>query len=295
MTNTWHIGDVQIQRIEERQLPPDTGDWLLPDLSNHIVENGGNLDDHLDSAGALTCATQSFALTMHGQKILVDTGVGNAKPRANPAWDHLDTDFMERLSVAGYPAEEVDFVVLTHLHADHVGWNTWWDGDRWVPTFPNARYIMNSTEREYWSRAEKEESRATMIADSIVPIEDAGLLETPLVEPEGLEVIPGVRLVPTPGHTPGHVSVLIESGDAQALITGDILHHSAQARFPSIGSSVDIDPTLAIQTREEILHWAAQEELLLLGSHFTNPAGGYISHDGNSYRFTPTFAAQRSA
>lgn len=291
MTNDWHVGDARIQRIEECQLPSDTADWLLPGLWDRVATNEIGRNDHLDGNGALSAATQSFAVTTHGQKVLVDTGIGNAKPRANPAWDHLDTDFMERLSLAGYPAEEVDFVVLTHLHADHVGWNTRWDGDRWVPTFPNARYIMNSTEREYWSRAEMEESRAIMIADSIVPIEDAGLLETPLVGPQGFEVTPGVRLLPTPGHTPGHIAVLIESEGAQALITGDVLHHPTQAMFPFVGSSVDVDSALAAQTREETLRWAAQEEILLLGSHFTDPTGGWIGQDGDAYRFTPAHAA----
>lgn len=281
--NHWTIGDVTIHRIEETQLPAEVGSWLLPQVNPDEITQV----DHRTPDGGIASGTQSFALISEGKKILVDTGVGNAKPRANPAWDHLDTPYLDRLMEAGFSPETIDLVLLTHLHADHVGWNTTLIQGRWEPTFPSARYVMNRVEREYWANENLEPSRAAMIQDSIEPVEAQGLLTTPEVPADGLDITSEVRLIPTPGHTPGHVSVLIRSGGVGALISGDALHHSIQVERPEINASVDIDDSQARSTRLDLLRWAAKDHLLVLGSHFTSPTGGYVESDGSMFRFRP--------
>lgn len=131
-------------------------------------------------------------------RVLVDTGIGNGKQRANPAWDNLDTRYLERLTGAGFAPETVDLVILTHLHTDHVGWNTRSDGASWVPTFPHARYVSARAEWDYWAGADMEEARRQMFRDSVDPVEEAGLLDLVHVPYEGAVIAPGVRLLPTP-------------------------------------------------------------------------------------------------
>ena len=208
--------------------------------------------------------------------MLVDTGIGNGKTRANPAWHDLDTPYLERLSAAGFPPESVDLVVLTHLHTDHVGWNTRDDGGTWVPTFPHARYLTSRTEWEFWATTELEPARAQMFRDSVHPVRDAGLLdlvdvpESGTEATEGTEVAPGVRLLPAPGHTPGQVAVELRGAGRSALITGDSVHHPVQLTHSHLTSCVDIDPAEAVRTRERLL--ATHSDALLLGSHFPHPS-----------------------
>ncbi|WP_269928591.1 MBL fold metallo-hydrolase [Kocuria massiliensis] len=281
--NQWAIGNVTVHKIDETQFSSRIGAWLLPDVDPDDISDSR----HRTPGGGIASGTHSFALVSEGLKILVDTGIGNDKPRANPAWDHLDTPYLDRLTEAGFSPGTVDLVLLTHLHADHVGWNTVLRSGRWEATFPQAEYVMNRAERDYWKNAALEPSRAAMIGDSIEPLEALGLLSLPDVPPDGLDITPEVRLIPTPGHTPGHLSVLIQSDGFQALISGDALHHSIQVERPEINASVDIDGSQARSTRLDLLRWAAKDHLLLLGSHFPSPAGGYVETEGSTFRFRP--------
>ncbi|MYY83131.1 MULTISPECIES: MBL fold metallo-hydrolase [unclassified Streptomyces] len=287
-TPHWNVGDVTVHRIDEISLPPETGPWLLPDATPDVVAQHPWLHTGFtDDASALRLDSHTFALTVGTLRVLVDTGIGNGKTRANPAWHDLRTDYLQRLTDAGFPPDSVDLVVLTHLHTDHVGWNTREENGAWLPTFPRARYVTSRAEREFWSGYAMDEPRQQMFRDSVHPVEDAGLLDLVDVPAEGAEVAPGIRLVPTPGHTPGHVAVEVHSNGASALITGDLLHHPVQLPHPHIGSCVDIDPGQAEATRSDLLASLTDTETLLLGTHFPHPTAGRVVSDGDTYRLAP--------
>ncbi|MEU1486902.1 MBL fold metallo-hydrolase [Streptomyces sp. NPDC005752] len=285
---TWSVGDVAIRRVDEIHLPPQTGPWLLPGAGPEVVARAHWLrPDFADEQSVLRLASHSFAVEVNGLRVLVDTGIGNGKQRANPAWHNLDTDYLGRLTQAGFAPETVDLVVLTHLHTDHVGWNTRERGDSWVPTFPNARYLATRTEWDYWAGVDMDEARCQMFRDSVHPIRDAGLFDLVDVPAEGTEIVPGVRLLPTPGHTPGQVAVEVRSHGESALITGDCIHHPVQLAHPGLGSCVDIDTGEAATTRQRILRSLSGTRTLLLGSHFPPPTGGRVVPQDNAYRLVP--------
>ncbi|GAA3090868.1 MBL fold metallo-hydrolase [Streptomyces rectiviolaceus] len=287
----WSVGDLTVSRIDEVRLPPQTGPWLLPGATPEIVAQSPWLQpDFVDEQRVLRLASHSFGIDVNGLRVLVDTGIGNGKQRANPAWDNLNTDYLERLTQAGFAPETVDLVVLTHLHTDHVGWNTRTENGSWVPTFPNARYLTSRTEWDYWSGVDMEEARLQMFRDSVHPIKDAGLLDlvdVPDAPLGGTDIAPGIRLRPTPGHTPGQVAVELSSHGEHALITGDCVHHPVQLIHPDLGSCVDIDPAAATRTRRELLHSLSGTRTLLLGSHFPPPTAGHVIPEGDSYRLVP--------
>ncbi|SFJ28777.1 Glyoxylase, beta-lactamase superfamily II [Amycolatopsis sacchari] len=285
---SWTVGEFTVHRIDEVSLPPATGPWLLPTATPDVVARHDWLRPHFaGDDGALRLASHTFAVSVGGHRIVVDTGIGNGKQRANPAWHNLHTAYPDRLAEAGFAPETVDLVVLTHLHTDHVGWNTRLEGGEWVPTFPNARYVTSRVEREFWAGYAMDEPRQQMFRDSVLPVEDAGLLDLVDVRRDGTEIMPGVRLVPTPGHTPGHVAVRLDSGGRTALITGDCVHHPVQVPHPEITSCVDIDPDLAVRTRRELFESLARSDTLVLGTHFPPPTAGRIADQGGSLRWVP--------
>lgn len=288
-TLSWSVGDLVVHRVPEVDLPPETGAWLLPDAAAHEPGSVGWLREAwLDAEHRLRLATQSFVTEVDGQRILVDAGIGNGKERENPAWDGLDTDYLERLAEAGFPAESIDTVVLTHLHADHVGWCTRRVGGEWVPTFPRARHVVSRTEWEHWAGAELEPARRQMLEDSVHPVREAGLVD--LVDVAGgpeVSIAPGVTLLDTPGHTPGHVSVRLTRGGRTAVITGDAVHHPVQIHEPAITSCVDVDPARAVVTRRALLARAREEDHLLLGTHFPDPVASRVERGRDRDRLVP--------
>ncbi|MET7686207.1 MBL fold metallo-hydrolase [Streptomyces sp. NPDC005423] len=290
--SSWAVGGVTVHRIDEVALPPATGPWLLPDATPEVVTAQDWLHPHFAGQdGILHIDSHSFAFVVNGLRVLVDTGIGNGKERANPAWHDLRTDFLEHLTGAGFPPDSVDLVILTHLHADHVGWNTRQVNGEWVPTFPNARYLTSRAEREFWATYDMEEPREQMFRDSVIPVEQAGLLSTVEVPHEGAEIAPGLRLIPTPGHTPGHVAVELTSQGETALISGDCVHHPVQLAHPVIGSCVDIDPRQSEATRRKLLRSLASTDTLLLGTHFAPPTAGRVIAHGDAYRLEPVPAS----
>ncbi|MFC8944896.1 MBL fold metallo-hydrolase [Streptomyces rochei] len=287
-TPSWTVGDTTVHRIDETLLPPATGPWLLPGATPEVVTRQDWLrPDFADDDGVLRLGSHSFALTTGGLRVVVDTGIGNGKTRANPAWHDLRTDYPLRLTAAGFPPDTVDLVILTHLHTDHVGWNTTRTDDGWVPTFPNARYVVSRAERDFWAGYAMDEPRRQMFRDSVHPVEDAGLLDAVEVPAEGTDLAPGLRLLPTPGHTPGHVAVRVGGPGGGALVTGDCVHHPVQLAHPELGSCVDIDPALAASTRRSLLASLAGTDTLVLGTHFPPPTAGRVVADGDAYRLAP--------
>ena len=186
------------------------------------------------------------------------------------------------LRAAGVPPESVDLVICTHLHVDHVGWNTRLDSGRWVPTFPRARHLFAREEWEHWS-SERDDDTRRILADSVQPVLDAGLAT--LVEMDH-RVSDELWLEPTPGHTPGHVSVRLRSGDGDAVITGDLMHHPVQIAEPRWGSHFDTDMEQARKTRRAFCERYADGPVTVLGTHFHHPTAGRIRRHGETWRFT---------
>ncbi len=229
---TWQVGDIRIHRVLEVDLPQETGAWLLPEASPNAIGNVGWLGDPwVDAEQKLRLASQTFAFEVDGQRILVDAGIGNGKTRENPAWHDLETDFLSRLQDAGFRDDDVDLVLITHLHTDHVGWCTREVGGIWETTFGNARHVVARDEWEYWADTELEPARQQMFEDSVDPIRDAGILDT-VDTTTPITVAPGITLVPSPGHTPGHATIRIDSKGETAFITGDDTPPSAGRPAP---------------------------------------------------------------
>lgn len=284
---TWNLGDMAVCRIDEITLPPQTGPWLLPEAVAGVIDEASWLRPEFADAETIRLASHSFAVQANGLRILVDTGIGNGKQRANPAWHGLDTGYLQRLAAAGFAPESVDLVITTHLHTDHVGWNTRLEDGEWVPTFPNARYVTSKAERDYWDTVELDEARRQMFRDSVTPIRDNGQYDQVDVPELGHELAPGVLLVPAPGHTPGQIAVRLRGTDRTALITGDSVHHPVQLSHPHLTSCVDIDPAQAVRTRARLLDELAGTDTLLLGTHFPHPTGGVVRKDGDRFRLHP--------
>ncbi len=280
----WKIGRVTITKITELETP-GPGTFVIPQATPEaLLAAPAWLRPHfVNEAGEAIMSIHSFVVESEGARILVDTCVGNDKPRPIPEWDRRSGPFLDDLRRAGFPPESIDRVLCTHLHVDHVGWNTRLEGGRFVPTFGNARYLIGRTEWEFWSKA-PEDAFGPVLEDSVRPVFDAGLVD--LVE--GDEALTGeVELLPTPGHTPGHVSVRIRSEGAEAVITGDLMHHPVQCAHPEWGSHFDTDPQQALATRRAFLERFGDRPALVLGTHFAGPTAGHLRRDGEAWRFEP--------
>ena len=214
------------------------------------------------------------------ERIAVDTCVGNDKERGNPLWHEQQGPFLDRLSDSGYSPESITHVVCTHLHVDHVGWNTRLVNGEWVPTFPNAEYLFVEAEFDHWSNTE-DLFGDPVFEDSVAPIKNAGLAN--LVGSD-YGIGDAVSFESTPGHTPGHISVRVDSGGQRAIITGDMAHSPIQIADPALSSSFDTDPDMARSTRLEAFARWADGRTLVIGTHFGTPTAGTMHIDGDSYR-----------
>ncbi len=276
--SAWKVGDVSIDRVVEVETTGGTR-FLLPDATREAVLPMDWLrPDFADDDGNLVMCIHSYVLKTPGQTILIDTGIGNDKQRPIPLWHERSGTYLDDLAAIGVTAESVDLVICTHLHVDHVGWNTMLVDGQWTPTFPNARYRFGRVEWEYWS-AQHDQQFGTPIDDSVRPIVDAGLAD--LFEMDE-QLTNEVRAEPTPGHSIGHASLWIESAGARALITGDFLHHPCQAAQIEWCSTADYDRAQAIATRRRMFKRLADEKVQLLGMHFRQPA--VVVPDGDAYR-----------
>ena len=277
------VGRLRVSAVVERA-GPTRPTWLLPDATPEALEvHRGWLAPHfLDEKGRLLQSIHSFVVRAPGLTVLVDTCVGNDKDRGGRAPFHmLQTGFLDDLRLAGVPPEAVDVVICTHLHVDHVGWNTRLDGGRWVPTFPRARHLFARREWEHWSK-EGEADTARIMADSVTPVLDAGLAD--LVDMDH-RLSDELWLEPTPGHPPGHVSVRLRSEGAEAVITGDLMHHPVQVAEPQWNSGFDSDGDEARKTRRAFCERYADGPVTVLGTHFHHPTAGRIVRHGEAWRF----------
>ena len=277
------IGDVKVTRIVELEVAGGTR-FILPDATREAAREIDWLAPHfMDPEGRLIMSIHALILEVGDRRIMVDTCLGNDKERAIPGWHMRTGPFLDDIAAAGYPRESIDTVLCTHLHVDHVGWNTMRAGDQWVPTFPNARYLIGATEMAHWQGEGGRNRRGDdAFGDSVKPVLDAGLVD--LVDSDHRRC-DEIWLEPTPGHTPGHVSVRISSQDQDALITGDCMHHPCQMARPDWQSSADSDPGAAQKTRVDLLNRYADGPVLVIGTHFAAPTAGHVRRDGDVFRF----------
>ncbi len=277
----WEIGDVRITKVVEIEMAGPAS-WIVPNATPENLLREPWLQPHFcNTEGQAIMSVHALVVESGDCKVLVDTCVGNDKQRPIPGWNERTGPFLEDLADAGHPVESIDFVLCTHLHVDHVGWNTRLVDGKWVPTFPAARYLFGRREFEHWT-SQDDKAYGDVMADSVQPVFEAGLVD--LVESDHI-VTDEIRLEPTPGHTPGHVSVRISSASQNAVITGDLLHHPVQCAHPDWGSSADVEPETAERTRRSFLERYGDTPTLVIGTHFATPTAGRIVKHGDVWRF----------
>jgi len=280
----WKVGNVSITQILDMEFGPVAGpDFAFPEATPDAVSAIDWLKSpFVDEAGRLFLSFHALLIETPSLRILVDTCVGNDKQRGAPGFDALHTRFLEEFEATGVSPEAVNIVVCTHLHLDHVGWNTRLVDKRWVPTFSKARTLMGRVEFEYWREQQVDKIHRLVFADSVQPLWDAGLID--LVDTDH-RICSEVSLEPTPGHSPGHVSVRIRSEGAEALITGDSIHHPIQLAHPEWCLHFDYDKTQSFETRKRLFADCVARNVLMIGTHFMAPTAGRVRQKGDAFWF----------
>ena len=276
----WTVGRVRISKFVELETVGGTR-FILPQATPEAIRALSWLTpDFATGEGKLKMVIQTLVLETPTRRIVVDTGLGNDKQgRSVPVWNNRTTPFLQTLNAAGFPPESIDMVICTHLHVDHVGWNTRLVDGQWVPTFAKARYVFGRTEYQHWRDHSEAADETATFADSVQPIVSAGRAD--LVASDAA-ICDEITLIPTPGHSPGHVSLHIRSDGAEALLTGDVAHHPCQMAHLDWSSTVDSDPAQGIATRQALFSRFADTATLVIGGHFD---AGYIKRDGTAFRF----------
>ena len=276
----WKIGNVKITKVVELETVGHTR-FILPLAGREeILELPWLIPHFATDEGRLKMSIHSLVVETPTRRILVDTGLGNDKQgRTVPTWNDRHGPFLDDLTAAGFAPDSIDSVLCTHLHVDHVGWNTRLDGGRWVPTFVKARYLFAETEYAYWRDHSTEPDKAAIFADSVAPIVEAGKAD--LVAGDA-RICEEITLIPTPGHSPGHVSLHVRSAGEEGLLTGDVAHHPCQMAHLDWSSTADSDPKQSAQTRRELFSRFADREVLVIGGHFD---AGHIRRDGDAFKF----------
>jgi glyoxylase-like metal-dependent hydrolase (beta-lactamase superfamily II) len=282
------LGGVTVQRIVEQVGPFFDAKTFFPSLTDAIMaENRSWLEPRYfePGTGKIILMIQSYLVRTPHHTILIDSCVGNDKERPNrPHWHKRRSDtYQKNLAAAGVNVADIDYVMCTHLHVDHVGWNTRFDNGHWVPTFPNAKYVMSRRELEYWTeRFAKEPNACPWIGDSIIPIVESH--KTELVGSDHV-LSDLVSLMPTPGHTIDHYSVCLGKSGRDAIISGDLVHSPIQVRYPEIGMFSDYDSAQGAATRRKVFAEICDTSTLLCTTHFNAPSCGRITGWGDGFRF----------
>ncbi len=283
---TFQVGDLTITRIPEAVLSAFTPQALLPSwdatqIQEHVLRS--LIPGSLDAARRhVILNTHAWLVRSAARTILVDTGIGNDKIRSSPLFHQLQTPFLARLQEAGVSPDDVDYVLLTHLHTDHVGWNTQLVDGRWVPTFRNAQYVFSGIEYEALDALFRAGADPRgFFEDSVQPIVAAG--QALLVEAGPVGFIDGLMLHPTPGHSIDHWSISMASRGEVALFAGDVMHHPVQVDQPAWSSVFCAAPDDAQRSRRWALQFADDHDALVFSSHFAESSVGRIRRRGSGY------------
>ena len=286
--HTIAVGDVTITRVEEMHGPIMPPKVFFPTIEETAWEEQRDMlvPDHLDPSGEMVqVAMQTWVLRSDGRTIVVDTGVGNDKARpAVESWDHLDSGYLGALAAVGVLPQDVDLVVNTHLHVDHVGWNTLLRDGAWVPTFPNATYLMPRADFEFWNPANNPNLvgsvNENVFEDSVAPVHAAGQVQ---LWEDSHVIDAALRLEAAPGHTPGSSVLKLVSGSEHALLAGDLLHTPLQVTETGHNSCFCEDPAAAVATRRVLLGWASDHAAVVLPAHFSGPGALEVEYRGDGF------------
>ena len=289
------ISDCRIRKVVEIERLEIPAKLIFADFKAELYSYARTrLDPRLLGAqdGSIAVSFHSYLVQTVGINILVDTCHGNHKPRQGIAamGNHLDTDYLGGLSKLGMRREDIDVVFCTHLHYDHVGWNTMLDNGLWVPTFPRARYLISRKDYDHFNVVSKHNPAfpgIECIRDSVTPVVEAGLAE--FVDPgDGFELGRDLWFEAAPGHTPGCANLHIGRNGARAVFSGDVIHHAIQMLDPRLHVNDEFDSELGYSSRMHLLNYCAGEDVVLLTGHFPTPTGGRVSAGGgtgNAYDF----------
>ena len=276
----WTIGRVKITKVVELETVGHTR-FILPLAGREEIRQLPWLVPHFATEdGRLKMSIHTLVVETPMRRIVVDTGLGNDKQhRTVPTWNDRKGPFLDDLTAAGFSPESIDTVLCTHLHVDHVGWNTRLEDGRWVPTFGKARYLFGADEYAYWRDHSTAADKAAIFQDSVAPIVAAG--QADLVASDA-RICEEITLIPTPGHSPGHVSLHIRSEGEEGLLTGDVAHHPCQMAHLDWSSTADSDPRQSAETRRALFSRFADRPVLVIGGHFD---AGHIQRDGDAFKF----------
>lgn len=282
----WKIGDVEIlQVLEVDNVGPAIQVAIPMATPENIKKIPWLVPNFADKNGILISANQSFIIRSGRKIIVVDTADGEGKIRSDlPEWSNFHTKYLENFLATGIKFEDVTTVISTHLHTDHEGFNTLTRGSNFIPTFSNAKYLFIKEEFDYWSSKPENEMAADKEAfnDSVVPVVEAGLSG---IIPNNYRIDKNVNVLPLPGHTPGHIGIVVESQGEKAIFSGDAIHHPCQIAHPEWSMLADVEGDLALESRKKLLNDIADTNILLLGTHFANPVAGKIIREGDSFVF----------
>jgi glyoxylase-like metal-dependent hydrolase (beta-lactamase superfamily II) len=278
----WIFGATTLQRVVELEVPLMPPTEIFGDCTQaHLDANRNWLQPRFQdpATGNLVFSIQSYLVRQNGLTILVDSCGGNDKERARPHFHRQKRPWLDTLRQAGVAPEDVDIVLCTHLHVDHVGWNTRLENGKWVPTFPKAKYVFGKTEFDYWAGVHAK-TPVPVIEDSVMPIVEAKRCE---IVGDEAAIGDHVRILPTPGHTPGHSAFRLGRGKDDAVFSGDLMHSPIQTRFPEMSVKFDVDQAEAGKTRRSFLERYCDTDTLCCTAHFPSPSTGKIRRRGNGF------------
>ncbi|BAK66691.1 putative hydrolase [Sphingobium sp. SYK-6] len=283
----WQIGDVTVTRLVELWKFTDHINMTIADAEPEEVIAMEWLHPHYATPdGQQIMNFQGFVVQTPTMNVMLDTCIGNGRDRAYDVFRNLDTSFIEDIGSLGLKPGDIDVVLCTHLHFDHVGWNTYWDGKEWAPTFPNARYLFGQTEYDAWEEMRRHEDHGLHdvrhLADSVDPIVRRGLAH--FIDANH-RISDELWTEPSHGHSPGHIHLCIESRGERGVITGDLMHHPIQTALPSRPARFDMDTAQGIATRTGFVEKYRDSGVLVIGAHFADPTAGWIRSEGDGTRF----------
>ena len=282
------VGAATVRRVEESYEPNFDAKMFFPDWKPEVVQQHRDwlMPAHYEeSSNSLKLSVHSWLLTSGGKRILIDTCVGNHKSRPHrPKWHLMETPYLARLKAAGVEPEQVDMVMCTHLHVDHVGWNTRLENGKWVPTFKNAKYLFAKREYAHWENEHKTkglETNGGSFDDSVLPVVEAG--KAVMIDSDH-QPDPMLTIRDYPGHTPGSIAINLKDDGKLACFSGDIMHHPIQVYHPDWSSQFCSDQEMSARSRRKLLEDCVESNALLCPAHFPGENAGYIKSAGDSFR-----------